>query len=488
MVSYEVGSRSTGWLLAISIALFLILDLSLLGLNFRITKEVSEDALVINLAGRQRMLTQRMSKVAFQIDPEQVSSPESKVLMTRFHDAYWLFTKTLDAFYYGGEIRDAELNTVTINRINIPEARDILFHARKLSLHLAPLIKTITDKGLTGTSLAKVKKILVSTDEEMLGMMNRLTVIVEKNSKQKTRTLRMIQLVTFCLALLNFAEIIRLFRKIHNQSKDMVSILDALFQSTNAALIVFSADQRVLMSNQFACHFLGYSARELKNMNRNALLLEGSGKDGSEKCLTIDGKEIDVEVNERTVIHKGNKLSVLTIMDISTHVERERNDPLTGIQNRHALSLALDIKSEQVQTIGGRFACFFLDLDNFKVINDQYGHEAGDNVLKCFAGRLKHTLRDSDLIYRFGGDEFIILVDLTADNKSIDSIFQKLDSMMRQPFSLSSLISVRLSLSAGVAVYPDDTTDTDELLNMADRSMYRTKNGTKKEIVYQQIS
>ncbi|MDC0611143.1 diguanylate cyclase [Vibrio sp.] len=483
MMSYFSNSKVTPWLLTLSIILFLMLDLCLLGLNFRVTKEVSEDALVINLAGRQRMLTQRMSKAIFQIDKDQINSPESQLLIEQFDRTYRLFSKTIDAFYYGGLITDAESNMVTVNRINLPEARSILFQARQLSEIIAPLNQIVAEHGLTSRTLNDLRKIMANVNDQLLDMMNQLTVIIEKNSKEKTQSLRTIQLVTFCFALLNFAAIISLFRQTHKQSKDLVSILDELFQSTNAALIVFSPDQRVIMSNKYASHLFGYSHRQLHYMKRSSLLLT-EGSSGKESIsLTQDGRELDVEVHERTVTHKGKQLHVVTIMDVSSHVERERQDPLTGMQNRHALAQALESKSEQVRALGGRFACFFVDLDGFKEVNDKYGHDAGDCVLKCFASRLKNNLRDNDRVYRFGGDEFIVLVDLSANDIPIEMISQKLHAIMQKPINLHNHDPILLSLSAGVAVYPDDTSDTDQLINLADQSMYRAKHDHSVEVV-----
>lgn len=486
MVRCKADSRSTSWLLTFSIVLFLIFDVCLLSLNFRITTEVSEGALTINLAGRQRMLTQRMSKAVFQINSRDITSSESQRLIQQFSHTFELFSHTLDAFYYGGQVTDAEHQRVPINRVELPEGRRILLKAKEINQDIAPIHKMIAEQGVTDENLAQLKVVLANDNDELLDLMNQLTVLVEKYSKQKTTTLRTIQLITFVFALLNFAVIVRLFRQVHQQSKDLVNILDELFQSTNVALMVFSEDQRVVMSNQFASHFLGYSARELRHMKRSSLIVEKSNSSDEAKFLTRDGREIEVEVNERIVTHNGNRLSVLTIMDISGHLEKERNDPLTGLQNRHALSLALEVKSEQVRSLGGRFACIFVDLNRFKEINDRYGHKAGDGVLKCFAKRLKQHLRDNDLVFRYGGDEFIVLVDLTSDDASINAIAKKLHTMMEKPINISDTKAVILSLSAGFAIYPDDTKDTDELLNFADQSMYRAKKDKNKEIIHHQ--
>ncbi len=98
MAIFEASSRKTSWLLGLLISLFLALDLFLLGLNFHITKQVSEDALVINLASRQSTLIQQMSNAVSQIDTNKLSASESQILTDQFSSAYLLFSQTLNAF------------------------------------------------------------------------------------------------------------------------------------------------------------------------------------------------------------------------------------------------------------------------------------------------------------------------------------------------------------------------------------------------------
>jgi len=478
MVNYVARSQITPWLLVCSIGLFFILDMSLLGLNFRITKSVSEDALVINLAGRQRMLSQRMSKAIFQINTDRLSSQKEKNLIDQFNESFTLFRKTLDAFYYGGTTTDAENNKVSISRLERKEARDILFQTKQILDNISPIAPQFKDNALNIHMIMMMSNVLANSNEELLRFMNRLTVMIENNSQQKIDYLRVIQLITFCFALLNFAAVIYLFRKMHKQSRELINILDELFQSTNVALIVFSSSHKVLMCNQFACHLFEYSYRELRKMNRSSLLIGGQTEEGEYKCVTRDGKHIDVELHERIVKRNGQSLSVMTIMDISSHIERGRRDPLTGIQNRHALTQALQYQSEQVLSLGGRFACFFLDLNDFKSINDQYGHDAGDSVLKCISQRLKHSINSNDSIYRFGGDEFILLVNLSHDSNDdtpIRKTFDNLNLMMQKSIYLPNQKKIKLSISAGIAIFPDDTKNIDDLISLADQSMYRAK-------------
>lgn len=470
--------RGRSWGLSFSIILFLLCDICLLGLNFRITKDVSEDALIINLAGRQRMLSQQMSKVIFQINSEQITSTATMKLVDEFQPIFRLFNRTLDAFNDGGITQDAELNPVRIRPLTAPKASEILQQTRALLHRIHVANHVILEQGITIDSYLALRHVLASSNDELLSLMNRLTVLIENSSHQQVSQLRALQLFAFVLALINFAIIVYLFRKANKQSKDLIDTFDDLFQSTNVALIVFLPSKKVSMCNQFACDFFGYSYRELQRMSRSSLIVQSRNKNET-KCLTRDGRQIDVEIHER-VVHRGDKtLNILTILDISSHVKKGLQDPLTGILNRHALNRALQHKSEQVYAFGGRFACFFLDLNDFKLVNDRYGHDAGDSVLKSFSQRLRDSLDDSGLLYRFGGDEFILLVDLCIRGASIERTHEKIDAISQRPIRLPNQKKVTLSLSAGVAVFPDDTRDTEELITLADKSMYRMKHRDK---------
>lgn len=149
------------------------------------------------------------------------------------------------------------------------------------------------------------------------------------------------------------------------------------------------------------------------------------------------------------------------------------HDPLTGVLNRailldrmaHAIAIA-DRSSTRV-------AVFFIDLDQFKAINDTRGHAAGDQVLIEIARRLQAVIRKSDTLARVGGDEFVILAAI-ADEDSTRLIASKLHEAIRRPIMIGGS-EICPGASVGVAVYPDDGLSADELLTSADSAMYTTK-------------
>ncbi len=153
-------------------------------------------------------------------------------------------------------------------------------------------------------------------------------------------------------------------------------------------------------------------------------------------------------------------------------------DPLTGLANRRLLADYLRRTIALTQRRHQKFALFFLDLDGFKPVNDQWGHEAGDRVLAQLGKRLSGVLRDSDLVARVGGDEFVALALGVDSRPSIEAIADKLEEAVTTPFHWDGH-NIQLGASIGISVYPDSATDADSLMSRADSAMYRIKRSGK---------
>ena len=149
-------------------------------------------------------------------------------------------------------------------------------------------------------------------------------------------------------------------------------------------------------------------------------------------------------------------------------------DPLTGLANRRLLNDYLKRTIALSQRRHRRFALFFLDLDGFKPVNDAWGHEAGDFVLSRLGQRLSAVLRDSDLVARVGGDEFVALALEVDQRPSIVAIAEKLSAAVTEPFEWEGK-SLQLGVSIGIAVFPDTAADADSLMRLADAAMYEVK-------------
>lgn len=151
-----------------------------------------------------------------------------------------------------------------------------------------------------------------------------------------------------------------------------------------------------------------------------------------------------------------------------------QHDQLTGLPNRVLFSDRFEQQLAQARRHGGRFALFFLDIDDFKPINDQYGHGVGDLLLQQVAQRLQEAIRASDTVGRIGGDEFVVLMPELVGPDTAPALADKIRQAVRRPFRVDGH-ELAISCSLGVAIYPDDGTDETSLTRSADEAMYRAK-------------
>lgn len=149
-------------------------------------------------------------------------------------------------------------------------------------------------------------------------------------------------------------------------------------------------------------------------------------------------------------------------------------DTLTGLPNRLHLRRHLELALDESRRRDTRLAVFFLDLNDFKVINDSMGHAAGDRVLRAFADRLTNTVRQSDTVARFGGDEFVILVQGLDSVEAASHAAERLLRTMESPLEFGDW-KLCVGASIGISLFPDDGVAPDELIQQADAAMYRAK-------------
>jgi diguanylate cyclase (GGDEF)-like protein len=150
------------------------------------------------------------------------------------------------------------------------------------------------------------------------------------------------------------------------------------------------------------------------------------------------------------------------------------HDDLTGLPNRSLLYDRLGLAITQSHRQASHLALLFLDLDDFKTVNDSFGHGSGDRVLVELAARVRGSVRAGDTVARFGGDEFIVLLDSVSGAEDAGRVAAKVLDAVRAPFRLDGH-EVVVAASVGVSVYPGDGTSPDELVKSADAAMYRDK-------------
>ena len=150
-------------------------------------------------------------------------------------------------------------------------------------------------------------------------------------------------------------------------------------------------------------------------------------------------------------------------------------DALTGLPNRLLFNDRLDTIIHEATRSGECFAVLFVDLDHFKSINDTHGHAAGDQVLRAVAQRLSASVRASDTVARYAGDEFIVVLRHIVKNDDVLRVAEKVMHVMSAPLNLDSDMLLQVSASMGLSFFPDDANDTETLLRHADEAMYSAK-------------
>lgn len=167
--------------------------------------------------------------------------------------------------------------------------------------------------------------------------------------------------------------------------------------------------------------------------------------------------------------------------DISEHKDNENQirrlahyDALTGLANRAMLLQRLETVLSNDQRLGKGHAILFVDLDHFKPVNDHFGHHIGDELLKAVAKRMEHALREDDLLARFGGDEFLVLLGGPSPADYAAVVASKLIQLVSQPYQFAGQ-EIRIGASIGIALYPQDASDPQQLLHLADQAMYEAK-------------
>ncbi len=182
-------------------------------------------------------------------------------------------------------------------------------------------------------------------------------------------------------------------------------------------------------------------------------------------------------------IENGVRLAALAIETggkYSDLVRRSEVDPLTNAGNRFAFDRALDLALEREKESGTKFGLIYIDLDGFKQVNDQFGHQVGDHYLQTTVSRLRNQSRSNDILARIGGDEFAVLVTSLNSAEELPEIARRLQTCFDAPFRIDSA-EIPGSASMGCAVYPDDAITGPGLLECADARMYKAKRQKRPE-------
>lgn len=279
-------------------------------------------------------------------------------------------------------------------------------------------------------------------------------------------------------------------------------LMNEMFDMVDVAMLSTDYEGIIVDANAVMLEMFGYSYDELVGMSVHMLLPPHlrerhkkhvkefvqselrtlrMGKRAEITGYKKDGTYFSAEASILKAEVKGQKLLIATMIDITRNKEHEErlqwqatHDTLTSLANRKLISERLANALERSKINGNNVAVLFIDIDNFKLINDTFGHEAGDEILTWIGRTLSTTVGPGDIVGRLGGDEFVIISEKFDDTSEIADLAKKINHNLRKPFIFQDQ-EVYTTASIGVAVGHGNTHMAEDMLRDSDAAMYLTK-------------
>ncbi|MBU6440129.1 MAG: EAL domain-containing protein [Betaproteobacteria bacterium] len=287
-----------------------------------------------------------------------------------------------------------------------------------------------------------------------------------------------------------------------HRERELAGIQRTLLDNTLAG-IVMVRDRMVLSANQRFAQMLGYDGpasvegqpgrrffADDAEYERVGRLYAQAGIQRpisvmDVRLLRSDGQEVLCDGSLGLPADGDGTMFVWTVQDVTERSRLQRrlryealHDPLSALPNRRALEQHLPGALERARRRQAGLAVGILDLDDFKPVNDLYGHEAGDLLLREFAARMRGLLRESDFLARLGGDEFVVVIEDLSEAallRELDAVMRRLHTAVERGFTLASGAQAGVGMTMGLAAYPADGGDADSLLRKADAALYQAK-------------
>lgn len=361
----------------------------------------------------------------------------------------------------------------------------------------------IEHAGARSQPMSALREQLQQLNRELLTLENHFSATLSEGARWVRRTTWLAS-IAILMAVMGVSLVIsrQIIRSIA-RSEQQTRLAATVFAASNDGVLIMDEHLRILSANAALCRMTGYTEPELRDHTAKILqsifASELSLQD-MEKALQEqghwqtdiierrhDGALLPLQFAINSVNSNDGVIShyVAIISDITKRKAEEaqlrhiaHHDPLTGLPNRVLFNDRMDQIFKRARRLQGKFAVVYLDLNDFKPVNDCFGHDTGDKLLQTVAARLIENVRGTDTVTRLGGDEFVMLLEDISDRDMVDSIVDKTVTSVQAPCRINDH-DIAIEVSVGVALYPDDGTTARTLLHHADLAMYAMKKRKK---------
>ncbi|MCD6173864.1 MAG: EAL domain-containing protein, partial [Sulfurimonas sp.] len=337
---------------------------------------------------------------------------------------------------------------------------------------------------------------------------NKLYKFLTDNYQDNLFIEKIIIIILFSVALMILSILIIMNRRAITMRNELLGFRAAIENSYNS-IVITDVDSKITYVNEITEMETGYSRDELIGQNPRILksgmndesfykelhesLKNGQKWDGEFINKKKDGSLLYEKASIMPIYQDEELVNYIAIkLNITDYVqEKEKveyiayHDSLTSLPNRINIEEYVKNRLPIVHRENSKLAILFIDLDRFKVINDTLGHDVGDDLLVECSKRIKKCLRESDMLARVGGDEFIVVIESPNNDYSAAYVCEKILNLFKEPIQTKTN-TLNITLSIGVSIYPDDAKEYNKLLKYADIAMYEAKNSGKNTYCYYQ--
>ena len=301
-------------------------------------------------------------------------------------------------------------------------------------------------------------------------------------------------------------ELTEQLRRSEQTAQRNADLLNQVVSSLPVGLAVQDESGCLLVINDAAAKAFGHKASELqgqvpfgvadatpeeyhRRLAQFRRQIDGGHEQSREREVVLEDRRCTMLINSKPVQVFDERLLLTAMLDITDRKRFEREltqrafyDDLTGLPNR-ALMEQLVTAALRDRQVDGRFALAFIDMDNFKQVNDFYSHAIGDGLLRAAAERIRHNIRIGDTLARISGDEFLLLIDPLDRIEDLAPLIERVADALKQPFDIEGQ-QILTSASLGASIFPVHGTSYEALRRSADNAMYRAKRDRKGSVGY----